>query len=206
MPIELSKAMRESISDVLLFLKKNYRYKDLCEVTGLPITVLCRYAMKYVMPSRDRAIKLHEALSPLVNKQLRHIINGKNIDVLYAPSTLKLIASKILFDVVGTRVTKILAFDDVAPLAVALSLKLDRPFVLILSHKSNVYEDYFETRVKINGFIVRYYVPLYAISIKDKLLFIDFELDSIKNDVLSQIISNTGAEIVSKYIISERLM
>ena len=52
--------------DLLRSAKKRYTYQELSMKTGLPVTVLSRYAKGHVLPNIQRAKKLWEVLRKLV--------------------------------------------------------------------------------------------------------------------------------------------
>jgi len=52
--------------ELLRSAKKHYTYRELSSKTGLPVTVLSRYAKGHVLPNTDRARSLWKVLKKLV--------------------------------------------------------------------------------------------------------------------------------------------
>jgi len=195
--------IRKSVVDLLRFLKRHYRYKELSAITDLHITALSRYKQGYIFPNYFTSMQLYLKLKPLLMKQIRKIIFDNDASEIFRPEILKILAKIILYEIVGRRVTKILAFEDMAPLATAVSLQTNVPFVLITTMAKTNYGSYLIIPIPVGDIYINYYLPRKMINSKDDILFVDLEITEIKKKVLEKIEEAKKIEITKKIILKE---
>ena len=106
--------------------KRNITYRELATKTGLPVTVLSRYAKGHVLPNTTRAKQLWRVLTKLVGLEAELRSRIKFDDIGYFDNTeivgdyniLQQAANHALANFAGKRVTKVLtAATDGIPLA-----------------------------------------------------------------------------------------
>ena len=195
--------IRRSIVDVLRFLKRYYQYRDLSSITGIHVTALSRYKQGYIFPNYETALKLYSKLKPLLIKQIRKIIFENKTSEIFRPEILKILAKIILYEIIGLRITKILAFEDTVPLAIATSLQTNIPFVIITTTANTNYESYLTIPIRIENIYINYYLPRKLINRRDDILFIDIETTEIKNKVLKRIEEAKKIKITKKILLEE---
>lgn len=198
------KTIRVSIQDLLIFLKTNHTYRELSKITNLPIATLARYAKGRIEPSYERAMELYKLLTPHINEQLKSIIEKHKIEMLFHPTTLNLIATKILFDMSGTRITKILTFENMTPLATATSMKMNVPFITITKTVAYTHKKYICLKFLILEEVLTYYIPISNIKKHDDILYIDVNTNTIKENIIEKIKNETKTNII-KYILSDKI-
>ncbi len=113
--------------------KRNITYRELASKTGLPVTVLSRYAKGHVLPNTARAKQLWRVLTKLVGleTELRSRIKFDetgyfdNTEIIGDYNILQQAANHALANFAGKRVTKILtAAVDGIPLATMVANSL----------------------------------------------------------------------------------
>ncbi len=131
---------RLAIIEILRFLKNQFSYKELSEITGVNETTLCRYIKGAMIPSIEQAKSIWENISSKINifEYIERILKTRQdwLSVLLEPSLLKVIASRLYLDVVGKRITLIVTRNSpIVSLATTLSLILDKPIIIVSENK-----------------------------------------------------------------------
>ncbi len=188
--------------------KRNITYRELSAKTGLPVTVLSRYAKGHVLPNTTRAKELWKVLTKLVGleTELRSRIRFDetgyfdNTDIVGDYNILKQAANYALANFAGKRVTKILtAAVDGIPLATMVANALGVNLILAKRNKEVGVKAFLdETYIlgKYSGVTVTLYVPKNSIKKRDSVLVVD---DMIKSgetqEALVHLVKKAKAEI-----------
>ncbi|MEM2738829.1 MAG: hypothetical protein QXK93_07590 [Candidatus Bathyarchaeia archaeon] len=179
--------MRELASNLIAYLKKHYTYYWLSQITGLSPSVLNRYAKRVVVPNYERSIELYNKLKPIIAKHIRQIIDKDDWSILYSPTTLDVLSTVITFKMAGQRVTKILAFEEMSPLAISTAIKIGAPFVIITQTRNLCYSSWLSIDYRIGGIWLSYFIPRDSLRKNDSILYIDTIMTPIKDDVLTKL-------------------
>jgi len=188
--------------------KRNITYRELSSKTGLPVTVLSRYAKGHVLPNTTRAKELWKVLTKLVGleTELRNRIKFDetgyfdNTDIVGDYNILKQAANHALANFAGKRVTKILtAATDGIPLATMVANALGVNLILAKRSKEvgvKAFLDVTYVLGKDSGVTVTLYIPKDAFKKRDSVLIVD---DMIKSgetqEALAQLVRKAKAEI-----------
>lgn len=188
--------------------KRNITYRELSSKTGLPVTVLSRYAKGHVLPNTTRAKQLWKVLTKLVGleTELRNRIKFDetgyfdNTDIVGDYNILQQAANHALSNFAGKRVTKILtAATDGIPLATMVANALGVNLILAKRSKEvgvKAFLDVTYVLGKDSGVTVTLYIPKDAFKKRDSVLIVD---DMIKSgetqEALAQLVKRAKAEI-----------
>jgi purine operon repressor len=188
--------------------KRNITYRELASKTGLPVTVLSRYAKGHVLPNTARAKQLWKVLSKIVGleTELRSRIKFDedgyfdNTDIIGDFNILQQAANHALANFAGKRVTKILtAAVDGVPLGTMVANALGVNLVVAKRNKEVGVKVFLEETYilgKDSGVTVTLYIPKEAIKKRDSVLVVD---DMIKTGetqaALVNLIRKAKAEI-----------
>jgi purine operon repressor len=164
--------------------KRNITYRELASKTGLPVTVLSRYAKGHVLPNTSRAKQLWKVLTKLVGleTELRSRIKFDedgyfdNTEIIGDFNILQQAANHALANFAGKRVTKILtAAVDGIPLATMVSNALGVNLVVAKRNKEVGVKAFLEETyvLKGSGVTMTLYIPKDAIKKRDSVLVID---------------------------------
>jgi adenine phosphoribosyltransferase len=164
--------------------KRNITYRELASKTGLPVTVLSRYAKGHVLPNTSRAKQLWKVLTKLVGleTELRSRIKFDedgyfdNTEIVGDFNILQQAANHALANFAGKRVTKILtAAVDGIPLATMVSNALGVNLVVAKRNKEVGVKAFLEETyvLKGSGVTMTMYIPKEAIKKRDSVLVID---------------------------------
>ncbi|UCH31137.1 MAG: adenine phosphoribosyltransferase [Candidatus Bathyarchaeota archaeon] len=175
--------------ELLRTAKRQHTYRELSAKTGLPVTVLSRYAKGHVLPNVTRAHELWKTLRKMVGLEveLRRKINFNsdgyfdNTDIISDYNILRQAAHHALATFAGKRVTKVLtAAVDGIPLATMVANQLGINLVIAKWNKEVGVPAFLEeTYVLSNsGFTMTLYIPKGAIRRRDSVLIVD---DMIKS-------------------------
>jgi len=126
------------VVDLLRFLKQKNDYQALSRLTGLPVSTLTRYVTNKTLPRGMRVMellpRLLEAveLEPTIRERVRFEDGQMDIaSIVTDGAILKLLTAYILNLFKGTRVTAVLATDDLSvPLTTCLGLMTSRRIYL----------------------------------------------------------------------------
>jgi len=188
--------------------KRNITYRELASKTGLPVTVLSRYAKGHVLPNTARARQLWRVLTKLVGleTELRNRIKFDedgyfdNTDIISDFNILQQAANHALASFAGKRVTKVLtAAVDGIPLATMAANALGVNLVIAKRSKEVGVKAFLEETYvlgKDSGVTMTLYIPKDAIKKRDSVLIVD---DMIKTGetqaALVNLIRKAKAEI-----------
>ena len=188
--------------------KRNITYRELSSKTGLPVTVLSRYAKGHVLPNTARAKELWKILTKLVGleTELRNRIRFDetgyfdNTDIVGDYNILQQAANYALANFAGKRVTKILtAAVDGIPLATMVANALGVNLILAKKDKEVGVKAFLEETYilgKYSGVTVTLFIPKNSIKKRDSVLIVD---DMIKSgetqEALVHLIKKAKAEI-----------
>ena len=164
--------------------KRNITYRELSSKTGLPVTVLSRYAKGHVLPNVERAKQLWKVLSKLVGleMELRNRIRFNedgyfdNTDIIGDFNILQQAANHALSDFAGKRVTRVLtAAVDGIPLATMVANALGVDLVVAKRDKEVGVKSFLEETftLKDSGVTMTLYIPKDLIKRRDSVLIVD---------------------------------
>jgi adenine phosphoribosyltransferase len=188
--------------------KRNITYRELASKTGLPVTVLSRYAKGHVLPNTARAKQLWKVLSKIVGLEveLRNRIRFDedgyfdNTEIIGDFNVLQQAANHALANFAGKRVTKVLsAAVDGIPLATMVANALGVNLVIAKKGKEVGVKAFLEETYVLgrdSGVTVTLYIPKEAIKKRDSVLIVD---DMIKTgetqEALVNLVRKAKAEI-----------
>jgi len=164
--------------------KKNITYRELSAKTGLPVTVLSRYAKGHVLPNAARAKQLWKVLSKFVSleNEIRSRIKFDedgyfdNTDIIGDFHILQQAANHALANFAGKRVTKVFtAAVDGIPLATMVANALGVNLVIAKRSKEVGVKEFLEETfvLRDSGVTITLYVPKDAIKKRDSILIVD---------------------------------
>jgi adenine/guanine phosphoribosyltransferase-like PRPP-binding protein len=197
--------------ELLKTAKKQYTYRDLSSKTGLPVTVLSRYAKGHVLPNAERARLLWKTLTKMVGLQVelrrRIVFNNEgyfdNTDIVGDYNILRQAGHHALAIFAGRRVTKILtsAVDGV-PLATMVANSLGVNVVIAKLNKEIGVPAFIEETfaLKDSGVTKTLYIPRDVIKRRDSVLIVD---DMVKTGeemaALVNMVHKAKAEVSGMY-------
>jgi len=191
--------------------KKQYTYRELSTKTGLPVTVLSRYAKGHVLPNAERAQQLWKTLTKLVGLEIelrrRIQFNAEgyfdNTWIIGDFNILRQASHYALATFAGRRVTKILtAAVDGIPLATMVANSLGVDLVIAKRGKEVGVPAFLEETyvLKDSGVTMTLYVPKDALKKRDSILIVD---DMVKTGetqaALANLVRKAKAEISGIY-------
>ncbi|MGB9959622.1 MAG: phosphoribosyltransferase family protein [Candidatus Bathyarchaeales archaeon] len=164
--------------------KRNITYRELSSKTGLPVTVLSRYAKGHVLPNAERARQLWKVLTKFVGleNELRSRIKFNedgyfdNTEIIGDFNILQQAANHALANFAGKRVTKVFtAAVDGIPLATMVANALGVNLVIAKRNKEVGVKDFLEETyaLKDSGVTMTLYVPKDSIKKRDSVLIVD---------------------------------
>lgn len=164
--------------------KRNITYRELASKTGLPVTVLSRYAKGHVLPNTARAKQLWKVLSKLVGletelrSRIRFDEDGyfDNTEIVGDFNILQQAANHALENFAGKRVTKVLsAAVDGIPLATMVANALGVNLVVAKRGKEVGVKAFLEETYVLrgSGVTMTLYIPKEAIKKRDSVLIVD---------------------------------
>ena len=188
--------------------KKNITYRELSSKTGLPVTVLSRYAKGHVLPNTTRAKQLWRVLNKIVGLEAELRSRIKFDDTGYFDNTeiigdfniLQQAANYALANFAGKRVTKVItAAVDGVPLATMVANSLGVNLIVAKRNKEVGVKAFLEETYilgKDSGVTVTLYIPKDAVKKRDSVLVVD---DMIKSgetqEALVTLVRKAKAEI-----------
>jgi adenine phosphoribosyltransferase len=188
--------------------KRNITYRELASKTGLPVTVLSRYAKGHVLPNTARAKQLWRVLTKLVGlePELRSRIKFDddgyfdNTEIVGDFNILQQAANHALANFAGKRVTKVLtASTDGIPLGTMVANALGVNLVLAKRNKEVGVKAFLEETYILgrdSGVTRTLYVPKESIKKRDSVLVVDDMIKSGETQVaLVNIVRKAKAEI-----------
>jgi len=197
--------------ELLRTAKKQYTYRELSSKTGLPVTVLSRYAKGHVLPNAERARLLWKTLTKMVGLhiELRRRIEFNNegyfdnTEIIGDFNILRQAAHHALAVFAGRRVTKILtsAVDGI-PLATMVANNLGVNLVIAKLNKEIGVPAFIEETfaLKDSGVTKTLYVPRDTLKRRDSVLIVDDMIKSGEEMVaLINIVHKAKAEVSGIY-------
>ncbi|MGB9741034.1 MAG: phosphoribosyltransferase family protein [Candidatus Bathyarchaeia archaeon] len=193
--------------------KRNITYRELASKTGLPVTVLSRYAKGHVLPNTARARQLWKVLAKLVGleAELRSRIKFDeegyfdNTDIIGDFNILQQAANHALANFAGKRVTKVLtAAVDGIPLATMVANALGVNLVVAKRGKEVGVKAFLEETYALrdSGVTMTLYIPKDSIKKRDSVLIVD---DMIKTGetqaALVNLVRKAKAEISGVFLL-----
>ena len=197
--------------ELLQAAKRQHTYRELSAKTGLPVTVLSRYAKGHVLPNVSRARELWRILQKLVGLkvELRRKIhfnsNGyfDNTGIVGDCNILRQAARHALAAFAGKRVTLVLtAAVDGIPLATMVAGQLGVNMVVAKRSKEVGVPAFIEETyvVRDSGYTQTLLIPKNAIKRKDSVLIVD---DMIKTgetqNALISLVRKAKAELSAMF-------
>lgn len=164
--------------------KRNFTYRELSSKTGLPVTVLSRYAKGHVLPNTARARQLWKVLMKLVglDREIRTRIKFDddnyfdNTKIVGDFNILGQAANRALADFAGKRVTRVLtAAVDGIPLATMVANALGVDLVIAKRSKEVGVKAFLEETYALrdSGVTMTLYIPRGALRRRDSVLIVD---------------------------------
>ena len=197
--------------ELLRTAKKQYTYRDLSTKTGLPVTVLSRYAKGHVLPNAERARLLWKTLTKMVGLQVelrrRIVFNNEgyydNTDIVGDYNILRQAGHHALAVFAGRRVTKVLtsAVDGI-PLATMVANSLGVNVVIAKLNKEIGVPAFIEETfaLKDSGVTKTLYIPRDVLKRRDSVLIVD---DMVKTGeemaALVNMVHKAKAEVSGMY-------
>lgn len=197
--------------ELLRTAKKQHTYRDLSSKTGLPVTVLSRYAKGHVLPNTERARLLWRTLTKMVglHVEMRRRIEFNsdgyfnNTEIIGDFNILRQAAHHALAVFAGRRVTKILtAAVDGIPLATMVANNLGVSLVIAKWNKEVGVPAFLEETyvLRDSGVTMTLYIPRDSLKKRDSVLIVD---DMIKTGetqaALINLIHKAKAEVSGVY-------
>lgn len=197
--------------ELLRTAKKQHTYRDLSSKTGLPVTVLSRYAKGHVLPNTERARLLWRTLTKMVglHVEMRRRIEFNsdgyfnNTEIIGDFNILRQAAHHALAVFAGRRVTKILtAAVDGIPLATMVANNLGVSLVIAKWNKEVGVSAFLEETYALrdSGVTMTLYIPRDSLKKRDSVLIVD---DMIKTGdtqaALINLIHKAKAEVSGVY-------
>jgi adenine phosphoribosyltransferase len=170
--------------------KRNITYRELGSKTGLPVTVLSRYAKGHVLPNTARAKQLWRVLIKLVGleTELRNRIKFDatgyfdSTEIIGDHNLLQQAANHALSTFAGKRVTKVLTPSvDGVPLGTMVANALGVNLIIAKHEKTAGVKGFLEETYMLgrdSGVTVTLYIPKEVIKKRDSVLIVD---DMIKS-------------------------
>jgi len=197
--------------ELLRTAKKRYTYRELSSKTGLPVTVLSRYAKGHVLPNAERARQLWKTLTKLVGleAELRRRIQFNeegyfdNTGIIGDFNIVRQASHHALATFAGKRVTKVLtAATDGIPLATMVANSLGVNLVIAKRGKEVGVPSFLEETfaLKDSGVTITLYIPKDSFRKRDSVLIVD---DMIKTGetqaALVNLVNKARAEVSGIY-------
>jgi adenine phosphoribosyltransferase len=170
--------------------RRNITYRELGTKTGLPVTVLSRYAKGHVLPNTARSKQLVRVLSKLVGLdiELRSRIKFDdhgyfdNTEIIGDYNILQQAANHALANFAGKRVTKILTTTvDSIPIGTMVANALGVNLIIARPDKKTGVKGFIEETFILgrdSGIVHTLYIPKEAIKKRDSVLIVS---DMIKS-------------------------
>ncbi|MEM2910443.1 MAG: helix-turn-helix domain-containing protein [Nitrososphaerota archaeon] len=201
--------------DLLKLLKQKYDYNTLSRMTGLPVSTLNRYIKNKTIPQTQKAKKLIERVSPLIN--MTELIKEKALigqddvniyEIVSNPSLIKIINFFIVSEFSGSKLTAIMPLDvHSIPLSAVLATTIDRRMLLLSERPLWDDDEAITLTYRIPDFVEKFklWLPKDAVSSKDSVLMISSFLitDSLVSSAV-HMLNKKGASVVGLFSIVAR--
>ncbi len=201
------------IINLLALLKRKYKYKELSEITGLPPSVLSRYARGRMLPSDERVEEILNSLTKrirfedLVKERIRATKNGYYdvTSLIWDAAFLRLIAVMVSENFSKYGVTKVLtAAADGVPIACLVGEELGADLIVAKETKEVGLEDFVEDSYSpVDVAIVKtFYIPRRAMRRNDRILVVDDVVRSGRTMAsLVRLAERAGAKVIGLFAI-----
>jgi adenine/guanine phosphoribosyltransferase-like PRPP-binding protein len=202
-----------NLISLLNVVKSNYTYHELSQITGLPITVLARYAKGHVLPSDERVNELYQVLTekiPLEELILTRLVIDESgyfdaSHVIWDVDFLRLVGRKAALLFAGKRVDKVMtAAVDGIPLAAFVAEELGADLVIAKRYKEVGVKDFIEVTYVIGSSAMTnsLYIPRSSIKKDDTVLIVDDAIRTGETDLaLIRLAGKAKANIVGLFIL-----
>lgn len=199
--------------ELLKMAKKHYTYRELSNLTKLPVTVLSRYCKGHVLPSSSRAKELWATLDKIVGleEELRKRIKFNdmgyfdNSSIISDLSILQQAAQSVFYRFAGRRITKVLtAAVDGIPLATIVAEALGVNLVIAKNSKEIGVRTFHEESYipGDSALIMSLYIPRDLIRRGDSVLIVD---DVVKTGethrALVNLVAKARAEVAGIFVL-----
>lgn len=202
-----------SMIHLLKVVKSRYTYNELSKLTGLPITVLARYANGSVLPSDERADELYRLLTEKI--PLEELISSRlaldesgyfdSSRVIWDIDLLRLISHKAVIPFIGRKIDKVMtAAVDGIPLASFVAEELNADLVIAKRYKEVGVKDFLEATYVLGSSAVvsSLYIPKNALKKDDNVLIVDDAIRTGETDfALIRLVEKAKANIVGVFIL-----
>ncbi|MDW8033628.1 MAG: phosphoribosyltransferase family protein [Nitrososphaerota archaeon] len=202
-----------NLISLLNVVKNSYTYHELSQITGLPITVLARYAKGHVLPSDERVNELYQILTDKV--PLEEIILSRLVvdesgyfdssHVIWDVDLLRLVSQKVASLFAGKNIDKVMtAAVDGIPLASFVAEELGADIVIAKRYKEVGVKDFLEITYVIGSSAVvsSLYIPKNSLKKDDSVLIVDDAIRTGETDVaLIKLAEKAKANIVGLFIL-----
>ncbi|MBO3803752.1 MAG: adenine phosphoribosyltransferase [Candidatus Brockarchaeota archaeon] len=170
--------------ELLSLAKKSHTYRELAEITNLPITVLSRYVKGHVLPSSSRAEALRSALEQVVSleKLLRDNVKFDeagyfdNSSIIWDLNLLRLAAYRVIETFAGRKITKIMTAEaDGIPFATVVASEMGKGLLVARKTREVGVSDWLEDSYtpSNSAVVITLHVPKYMIRRNDSILIVD---------------------------------
>ncbi|MEM1550412.1 MAG: phosphoribosyltransferase family protein [Candidatus Bathyarchaeia archaeon] len=193
--------------ELLKTAKRYYTYRELSAKTDLPVTVLSRYVKGHVLPNKERARQLWNALSKMVGlenefrRRLRFNEHGYFDNTLFTGDIILLrqAANYAIARFAGKRITKVLtAAVDGVPLATMVANALGVNLIIAKTTKEVGVSSFLEETCVLSdsGYTLTFYIPKDSIKKRDSVLIVDDVIKSGETQrALLNLVCKAKAEI-----------
>ncbi len=198
---------------LLKVVKSRYTYNELSQLTGLPITVLARYANGSVLPSDERADELYRVLTERI--PLEELISNRLVldesgyfdssSVIWDVNLLRLVSHKAVIPFMGRKIDKVMtAAVDGIPLASFVAEEFNADLVIAKRYKEVGVKDFLEATYVIGSSAVvsSLYIPKNALKKDENVLIVDDAIRTGETDIaLVRLVEKAKANIVGIFIL-----
>jgi len=173
---------RLSAIEVLILLKKEYTYKEICSLINLPTPVLSRYVNGHILPSIERAEQIlsilgEDRLVDLIRRKIRYGEDGilDHSEVIYDSNLLDKIGGLALKEFSHLGVEKVLTVEvDGIPLATEVARKFNVGLVVAKARKEMGIREFVDVKkVYTSGAYTYLFVPKGSIKKEENVLLVD---------------------------------
>ncbi|MEM4699552.1 MAG: phosphoribosyltransferase family protein [Candidatus Nezhaarchaeales archaeon] len=203
---------RMMVVEKLRLLKKSYSYSELAKRLGRPETVLCRYVKGDVLPGRDTAKELWDAINKfesfadVLRRRLKFNEQGyvDITSVINDPHLLLQASVEASMRFAGRRLTKVMtAAVNGIPLATSIALYLEVPLVVAKQTKDAGVEGFIEEAYPSgSATLTTLYIPRNALTPRDDVLIVDDLVRTGRTiQALASLVRKARANLVGVFVL-----